>query len=248
MNKNFLLIGRGIFTIFVIVALGLIIINEKKEELLSPKVEQKLNEYFDNNYSSINLTKSKMTFDNKTFTIKLSSPKNKNHFFYIKYKNKKIEDTYKEDYVEGRNILKYTTDIIKSDIKYITNIDCNIKEVSTLDKFTTKVQERIIGEDNLIELKYYYIEKELNIDNWDSEDITNEIIKLIDTMRINDITPKYYKIIINDKNDITNSYEINNLDESFIKNANNKAIINDIINDNNSELLKENKITYKKLN
>ena len=44
------------------------------------------------------------------------------------------------------------------------------------------------------------------------------------------------------------SVEINNITEDFINNKDNIQIIDDIIKDNNSKLLNDNKITYKYLN
>ena len=37
--------------------------------------------------------------------MKVKNIKNKNHYFYIKYSNKKITDTYKEDYIQGKSLL-----------------------------------------------------------------------------------------------------------------------------------------------
>jgi len=248
MNKNYLIIGRGIFTIFVITALGLIIMNEKGGEIFSPKVEKKINSYIEKNYTSINFNKSKVEYKDNTFSMKLSNKKNDNHYFYISYKRGKYEDTYKEDYFEGKNILNHTTELIETRIQELTNEKVLIKSTNTLDKYTSKVQDRIIKEDNLINLKYYYLTKEITISSWNKDTIINEITNTINTMNKNNITPSYYIFIFTDENDITKSIEIDNVNETFINNQNKDQIIIDILNDNNSELLKTNKITYKKLN
>ena len=62
------------------------------------------------------------------------------------------------------------------------------------------------------------------------------------------ITPKYYKFIITNKNDITESFEISNITKDFLSNPYNNHIINDILNNNNSNIIKENNIKYKYLN
>ena len=41
--------------------------------------------------------------------MKVTNKLNKNHYFYITYSNKKITDTYKEDYLEGRTLLTKTS-------------------------------------------------------------------------------------------------------------------------------------------
>ena len=64
----------------------------------------------------------------------------------------------------------------------------------------------------------------------------------------NNITPKNYKIVITNNKDVTESIEIDNLTEEFIKNTSNEKIIKDILSDNSSKLLKTNGIKYKYLN
>ncbi|MBR2828902.1 MAG: hypothetical protein IKE70_06705, partial [Bacilli bacterium] len=84
------------------------------------------------------------------------------------------------------------------------------------------------------------------IDNWNSKDILNSIIETIKKYQENKITPKYYKIIITNKNNIKESISINQLTEDFINISENEQIINDILNNKeDSLLLKKYKITYK---
>ena len=246
-SKNGLLIGRGIFMIFVIVSLGLIIVNENGGALFTEKANKKIDEYIETNYQSIinKFNKEETKYESTIYTSKIVSKKNKNHYFYIKYNNKKITDTYKKDYEEGKTILNYLNKKLEKEIKKKTKIECKIQSVITLDKYSEKVQERIIEEDNLLELKYYYIEKELTIPNWNKKDISLEIEKLIKTMKDNNITPKYYVITITDAKDITKSIEISNITEDYIGNKNKEDIINDILENKETKLLKENEITFK---
>ncbi len=246
-TKNSLLIGRGIFLIIIIVAFGLIIVNEKGTVLLKNKVEKQLNTYLEDNYQEIlsNTKKEETIIKNNLYSKKIVSNKNKNLYFLIKYQNKKISDTYKKDYVEGKTLFTYLNKKLEKDIKNKTKIDCKVDTVTTLDKYSDKVQERIIKEDNLLELKYYYIQKELLIDNWNNKEITKEITKLIEEMKNSNITPKYYEITITNKDDITTSIKISNINEEFIENTKKEQIIQDIINNKETDLLKENKITYK---
>ena len=54
MNKqNKLLLGRSIFLLIIIVAFGLIIVNEKSNELLVPKIDKKVKDYINENYNDI---------------------------------------------------------------------------------------------------------------------------------------------------------------------------------------------------
>ena len=245
MNKNKLIIGRALFTLFVVVAFGLIIMNEKGSEIFSFKVEEKMNEYIETNYSNLSIIKSSLSYKNNTFTMQVKNKK-KNHLsFQINYHNKKITDTYEEDYVEGKSLFNYLNTKLEKEVKEKTNETVTIKETTTLDEYSSTVREKLLAEENLLELKYYYIKKEITVDSFEEETISKEIESFIKKLNQNKITPKYYKITITDKNDLTKSVEINNISEEI---DNYKEIISDILNDNNSELLKEYKITYKYLN
>lgn len=244
MNKQKkLLLGRGIFVFIVFVSLGVIVFTEKFGSIMTPKITEKMNTYIEEKYKDLDLKTNKVTFKNTTYTMKVESKENKHHYFYINYYNKKLTDTYKKDYVEGKNLLTHVQNKLKKEINNKTNTNCDIEITSTLNKYTKLVQERIIKEDNLLELKFFIIKKELIIDDWNEETITNKINNFIDKFNKNNITPKSYTITITNKEDLTESIEIKN-----ITNEVDKDIISDIIKDKKSDLLKENKITYKYLN
>ena len=214
---------------------------EKFGSIMIPKATKKINTYIEDKYKDLNLKTNDVTFKNTTYTMKVESKENKHHYFYINYYNRKITDTYKKDYVEGKNLLNYLKNKLKKEISTKIDTNCDIEITSTLDKYTELVQEKIIKEDNLLELKFFIVKKELVIDKWDEETITNKINSFLE--KFTDITPKSYTITITNKDDLTESIEIKNITKEV-----NKEIISDIINDKKSDLLKENKITYKYLN
>lgn len=100
-----------------------------------------------------------------------------------------------------------------------------------------------INENNLLNLKFYCIEKEITINSFDSYTITNEIIKNINNLLSNNITPKYYEFTFINKNDITTSLKLSNIKEDFITNTNNINLINEILKDN-KEIKKYTDIKY----
>lgn len=251
MNKEKkLLIERTIFTFFIMTAFAIIIITEKKEEILSPKIQKNFTEYIENNYKEIkNETELEdIKMKGKTFQAKVVSKENKNHFFYLFYSNHTTKDTFQKDYVEGNSLLTHIQSKLKQEIKQKTNIEYDVEINTSLNQFTNIVREKIIKEDNLIQLKIFTLNKEIEISNWGAKEITQEISSLLEKNKKNNITPKNINIIINNKQDITQSIKIENLTENFINNNEKEQIINDIINDNNSLLLKQNKITYQYLN
>lgn len=250
MSKNSLILGRAIFFFLVIVIFGIIIMNEKGMKLFLPKATNKINSYFDEKYNKIKdeTIINKVKYNNKGFEVKITSKKNKNLFFYIKYKNKKINDTYKKDYYEGSSLFSHINNKLEKEIYQLTSNKCNVKQLATLNNYTEQVKEKILKEENLLSLKYYYIEQEVSIDNMSSDNIYKEIETIINKNIKNNINPKHYNIIFTNKNDITNSVKIKNITDSFLKNDNKISIINDILNKNDSALLKNNHIEYKYLN
>lgn len=245
-----LLFARNVFLFIIFVCFGVIIVTEKASGLLIPKVEKEMKEYLKTSISDLpnSIKTSEVTYDKTIYKMKITSNENPNHFFYLYYSDKKFTDTYKEDYLEGKQLFNKISKDLENEIRNKINTSVKVEIITTLDQFTSRVQSRIINEDNLLELKFYTIEKELTIDKWNEKEITKEIIDFMKKCNDNGITPKNYRIIITNNEDVTESIEINNLDEDFITNKNNEKIIKDIINDNSTKLLKENNIKYKYLN
>lgn len=236
--------------LIIILSFGFIIINEKAEIIFSKKITNKVNSYINDNYKNIknNIKIGKITYNNKVFKTKIISKENNNLYFYIYYTKGKITDSYKKDYEEGSTLLKHINKKLTKQINKKTNIKCITNSTTTLNKYTDKVKERIIKEDKLQSLKFYYIKNEIDLETWDKTNISNSIVDIISKMQKKEIYPKYYVFIINNTNEITKSIEINNIQEDFINNPNKEDIIKDILNNNNSKLLNDNNITFKYLN
>lgn len=239
-------------TLFLIIFVffGVIIVKEKFEIIFIPKVEKIFEEYLQENYTSIysSIKKNKITYKNDTFTLKLTSKENKNHYFYLTYSKKKVKDTYKEDYLEGSSIINHIQKNIGKNILQKTNEEVTISIDKKLNDFTKQVQEKILQANSYLNLKIYNIEKEIIVKKWTNTEITSNIINFTDSMKENNITPKSYTFIITDEEDLTKSISINNLKDTLLNSDTLKQIIEDCLNNNNSELLKSNKITFKYLN
>lgn len=240
-QKNKLVLEMGIFFILVVGAFSYIILNEKKYELLTPKVEEKMNKYIDKEFAkekiNLDIGKIKYTMDDRSYKIKLNNSNNNNLYFYVIYKNKKITDTYKKDYIEGKSLYTYTENKYKKEFK-----NSNLKFTKSLDKYPNTIYEKIIN--NEIEsLPIYNIETELTIDNHELGTITKKINSFYLKTKKSGYNPKEYKVTIVDKNDIKFSVEIDNLTEELII-SNLNEIISGIINKDKSIIDKYN-ITYK---
>ena len=245
-SKNSLILGRGIFTIIIVVIFGLIIMNEKGGDLFKSKISEKLDNYLESNYSELkeSVSLGEINYQDNSFKRKITSKKNKNLYFYLQYNNKKITDTYKKDFKEGLTLLSYLNKKLAKEIKKKTKQECTVKAIAKLNDYSEKVQEKILEEDNLLQLKYYYIEKEIIIKDWNKETITKEITSFIKKMKEKDITPKYYVITVINEQDVTTTIEISNLTEALLEANNQEELINDILEDKKSKALQEAKITY----
>ena len=173
MNKQRrLLYGQALFTILIMVSLTLIIINEKKNIILIPKIEKKIDSYIEENYNDLkNINKSKITIKNNKYIVKISSKKNKNLYFYITYSNNKITDTYKKDYLEGKTLLNKIEKNLEEDIFNKINIKSKVIIDNKLNNYTDQIKEKIIKED-IKEIKIYNIETSTNINKWNKNDNT----------------------------------------------------------------------------
>jgi hypothetical protein len=243
-------IARSIFAFIIFVAFGIIICTEKGGDLLIPKVKEKLNEYITTNYHSIinDINQEEITYKDKTFTMKIYDKTNINHYFYITYNNGKITDTYKEDYIQGKSLLNEIQKNLEKEIYNKTKIESKVNILSTLDKYTSRVQESILKGNNLERLKFYTLSINIDLKTWDETNASKVITDTLNTYIKHNINPKSYTITINNLNEITESIEIYNIDNDFINNEYKEQILSDIINNKKSDLLDEYKITFKHLN
>ena len=245
-----LLLARNIFVFITFVLLGVIIVTEKSKGLLIPKVEKEISKYIETNYKDIkdNLIQKETIYEKGIYKTKVISKDNQHLYFYVIKKEKKIQDTYQEDFIKGKTLFTYLEKKLEKDIKEKTHTTTTIKMISTFDQHVSTIQDRILKEENLLQLKFYTIEKEILMIDWTAPEITNKIIEIMKLYDSNNITPKSYTLTITNKSHIKESIQIKNLTTNFIENSSNIQIIDDIINNNKSQLLKENQITYKYLN
>ena len=249
-QEKHLLIARNVFAFIVFVILGVIVVTEKGKGILIPKVEKEMQDYLVEKYPDIKdqVETSETSFENSIYQMKVFSKENNRLSFIIQKKHGKITDTYQKDYFKGNSLFSTLQKELEEEIRKKTSTNPSIEIISTLDEYTEGVRKRILEEENLLELKFYTIKKEIIINDWNKDTITKEIIKEINLYEEKNITPKNYTFIITNQKDITESIEINNIVSSFAEEKENTQMIQDILDDHQSKLLKENKITFKYLN
>ena len=192
-------IARGIFTFIIFVIFGIIICTEKGGDFLIPKVNEKLNNYLTTNYKNIinDTIQEETTYKDRKFTMKIKNKINENHYFYITYDNGKITDTYKEDYIQGKTLLKEITNDLEKEIYEKTKINANVNILSSLDEYTTKVQDIILKEKNLLNLKIYSVDINIDLNTWNATNATTTITDTLHKFIEKKINPKSYPITIN---------------------------------------------------
>ncbi len=237
----------ALFFLIIFIIFGTIIIKEKKNIIFLPKIKNSLNEYLTTNYNSLNIKTGQIKNKGNKFTMKVTDKTNNHLYFYITYYNKQITDTYKEDYEEGKTFLNYLNKKIETIVKDKTNQTVKININNTYNNFSPKVKELLIKEENLETLRIYTLEKEITT-SWEEKEITNSITTTMTTLEQENITPKNYTFVITDLHDITKSIKIYNITTKNIENNNLSIIINDIINNKQTDILSENNITYEYLN
>lgn len=243
-----LTIQMGLFTFIIFVSFGIIVLNEKVAPLFSPRIDEKLNKYLKENYTSIinELDIGKTNYNNTKYQLKITSKENSNLYFYIRYSDKKITDTYKEDYLEGKNLLSKIEEKTEKELKEKYNKSFKVSLLKPLNEYSDKVKKQLINEESILSLPIYTLEIELTC-NWNKSDIVKEITSLFNSFQLDEVNPNNYSFIIKDKK-TNKKIKINNLtkeiiiDEEKLTNIIDKVLTNDTDN-----VLEENNITYEKI-
>ena len=240
-----LMLGMTLLFLITFVSLGTLVATEKLSPYFTNKMKEKFETYIEKEYKDEKdeFKIEKITYKNQKYQAKVSNKGNKNLYFTISYQNKKITDTYKKDYLKGKTLLNTIEKELEQKIKREMNKKVIINFPLTLDKYTTQVKENLIKND-LNNINLYNIEFSIN-NNLEPNSITEKIQNIIQKLNSININPNEYKITINNKN---KTLTINNLTTQTLEKNNLLQIINDIINNNESDIIKTNNITYEYTN
>lgn len=239
-------IQYAVFFMLVIVAFSSIVLSEKMYPLLSNKVDEKLETYIKDNYKDLDIESDKTIYKNTKFQKKVYNKDNKNLYFTIYYRNKKIKDDYKKEYVEGNTFLKYISKLIEKDIKNKTNYNSKVSINKKLNNYNDDIKERLIKEKDLSELSIYNVRIKIKT-KYDKNVITDRIKDINNRLKTNNIKPKELIFEITNEEDITKSVEITIIDNNVLDDTSLEQYIDNIINEKEEKLV-NNKIKYKYLN
>lgn len=232
--KNKLTISIGLLYLFVILSFGLIIINEKKDIILKPKIEKKFNDYLESNYKE-EFIKSSIRKDNNKYYIKVMNKKNIHLYFIVYLKDKKIKDTYKKDYLEGKTLNTYIEKLKNKNIKSNKYDSYKIKYNVKLNECTKYVKDKLIS--GYYDLPIYTIKVEDNYNNINTK--LKDIYLYTSSLNLK---PKDYDITLNNKENINKSINIK-INNDILKSSTDIESL--ILNNDQSTLNKLNiKIEY----
>ncbi len=235
MSKNKLMLEMSIFAIFLFTACTFLVINEKKNEYLIPKIDQKLKEYVKEQYP--NLTKEinirKTTYHKKkaAYFMRIENKKNKDLYFIVHYKNKKITSSYKTDYLEGKTLLSKLENELEAQLRNKVNNKITLHFTQKLNEYNYSIYDRIISNDHIQELSIYNINAELESNDFQINSLVTSISNFYHFINHEDYHPNYYQLRIIHSKNITKEIKLKFLNEKLIT-QNLEEIIEGIIQKN----------------
>ncbi len=244
-EQNKLTLQMSLLFFVVFVFFGVVVVNEKLSPLKIPKITKKIEVYLKDNYEDDlkNLEMEKITYKNLRYETIVKNKENEKLYFKVYYENKKITDTYKKDYLEGKTLIKEKEKEIQNNIKKKTRTVYKIK-LDKLNTYSEVKQQELLNSKKPESLELYNIEANVSIEKLTLENIVNVINIFYENANERSITPKSFTFDITaDKKTL----RIENISRNIIESEELKVIINDIIKKKESKILEDNNISYEYL-
>ena len=245
-EKDRLTYSMGFLFIFFLLSFAFIIMNEKINMKKLPDAKKKINTYIKSNYKNENIKIGKTEYITKCscYKTKVTNKENKDLYFTVTYKNKKLSNTYNKDYKKGRSLLNKIEKDLTKEFQNLNKKNnetfetLKIKINKDLDDFNPSIKEEIINSTNYKKLNIYEIEGEILVNNWTFNDINTAIIVFNNAVQTQKFNPISYDFYITNPKQPGESFKIEDLKVSLIE----ESILNELIpaiKDNNKEILKK---------
>lgn len=240
-KENQLFTKMTIFFFLVVLCLGLLVINQKKNDLKSKKIKQKITEYIDDNYSKEKeeLKIGNIESKNNAYIVRISNVNNTKLYFTLTYKDNKMSSTHKKDYLEGKTLISFAQNELNNKLKeknknsYYSKLDITID--MKLNECSDIVKKRLL--DNKFDIPIYTINDYQNIEIT-ADKINQEIKKITNYIKQMDFSPKSYNLTYTNSNDVLKKVSIKF--NSDIMKESGLNIGKEVINNNKSVLEKYN--------
>ncbi|MBQ8131691.1 MAG: hypothetical protein IJ193_04290 [Bacilli bacterium] len=241
-EQNKLTLQMSLLFFVVFVFFGVVIVNEKLSPLKIPKITERIEIYLKDNYEEEldQLELDKVQYKNLRYEAKVKNKDNSKLYFKVMYENKKITDTYKKDYLEGRTLIKSKEKEIQNNIKKVTKAVYKI-QLDKLNTYKESEQKELITNKKPETLRLYNLEANVSVEKLKEENIIN-VIQIVNTNASEkNINPRTYTFKIkSDKKTLC----IKNIPYEVIESEELNTIINDIITKKESKLLTQYNIEY----
>lgn len=209
--KNKLIIAQALLYSIVIIAFGFILIKEKAPTIKLKKASEKIEAYYQKNYSQEDLKKGKIKKKDNSYQITYYNKKYLNLSFTINIKNNKITDNYQTNYLEGKKVIKNIEQATTKKYQEIFK-NSNYQKIKVtfknLNEYSKEDQINILT-NNINSKAYYNISYYLKLNNSDPTYLNNLITSFIKIANNNNLIANSYSITV-DNNGIIN---IINLDQ-----------------------------------
>lgn len=195
------------------------VIHDKKLKFQTPKVNQLLNHYVEEHHpellEEVNIKKAVYDKKTSTFTSRVENRKNKNLYFTIQYKNKKIKSTYQKDYVEGKSLLNYLKNKLEKQLPTTQDTKLEINFTKKLNQYNSYIYQALLSEEKIETLEIYEVKITTTIENFEKENLMNNI-NLWYMELSKKIMPKYYHFEWVNQSHITEELKIKWLNSNLI--------------------------------
>ena len=239
-----LMLGMTILFLITFIIFGTIVTTEKLAPFFTDRIKTKFETYLKENYKqeNKNLKIGKITYKNQVYEAKVTNKENEKLYFSIYYQNKKITDSFAKDYTKGKTLLNHLEKDLENEIKKQINKTVTITFPLTLNKYSSIIKQNLINEEDITSSKLYNISLGIT-SSIDPTEITNKILEITLKLQEQNIIPNEYSITINNKKENT-KLKVNHLTQTTLEFNSLHQIINDIINNNESDIITANNITY----
>lgn len=235
MGKNRLMLEMSIFAVLLFTACALLVIHEKKNEYLIPKIDQKLKEYVKEKYPNlmkeVNIHKTVYHKKKASYLMRIENKKNKGLYFIVRYKNKKITSSYKIDYLEGKTLLSKLENELEAQLRKKVTNKITLHFTQKLNEYNSSIYDRIISNDHIPELSIYNINAELESNDFQINSLVTSISNFYHFIHHEGYHPNYYQLRIIHSKNITKEIKLKFLSEKLIT-QNLEEIIEGIIQKN----------------
>ena len=177
--KKSLIIGQALLLSLIIVFGGFVVINEKLPTINKKRQVDLIMNYYNEKYKDNNDLATTLKYDTKgkNYYLLCYNKNYKNLNFKIIYTKGEIKDSYKDDYILGKNIISVAREKVLAKYKkaFINtnyqNIDVTFK---SLDKYKKEDVKNIL-EGNYYDNSLYLVSYYVKVDNLDDNYLSNLI-------------------------------------------------------------------------